>query len=155
MTPSMYSPLGQKKATPRPPTLTRTQHISLIQTKRLPIAPPDQTEWTLPKEEEEDIPSGPEEAEAVEEEVAEVEVEEEVAEVEVAEAVAALPAQEGDTTARTSCSVNTPTPSLEIAPKHESSSHSGSYITTSTMPTPSWEYPTPDPCCFSLTLKDP
>jgi hypothetical protein len=123
----------------------------LIPTKRLPIAPPDQTERTLPKEEEEeDIPSGPEEAEAVEEEVAEEEVEEEVAEV-----VAALPAQEGDTTARTSCSVNTPTPSLEIAPKHESSSHSGSYITTSITPTPSWEYPTPDPCCFSPTLKDP
>jgi hypothetical protein len=119
----------------------------LIPTKRLPIAPPDQTEQTLPKEEEEDIPSVPEEVEAVEEEAVEEEV--------VAEAVAALPAQEGDTTARTNCSVNTPTPSLEIAPKHESFSHSGSYITTSIMPTPSWEYPIPDPCCFSLTSKDP
>src|SRR5580692_11475749 len=150
MTPSTYSPLGQKKAAPRPPTLTQTQDISLIPTKRLPIAPPDQTERTLPKEEEEDTPLGPKEAEAVEEEVAEEEVEEEEA-----GAVAALPAQGEDTTARTSCSVNPPIPSLEIAPKHESSSHSGSYITTSITPTPSWEYPTPDPCCFSLTLRDP
>jgi hypothetical protein len=134
--------------------LTQTQDISLIPTKQLPIAPLDQTEQTLPKEEEEDIPSVLEEAEAEEAEAVEAE-EAEAVEEEVAEAVAALPAQEEDPMARTSCSVNTLTPSLEIAPKHESFSHSGSYITTSIMPTPSWEYPTPDPCCFSLTLKDP
>src|SRR5580698_10138928 len=105
----MYSPLGQKKAAPRPPTLTQTRDITLIPTKRLPIAPPDPTERTLPKEAEEDIPSDPEEEEE-------------------AEAVAALPAQEGDTTAMTSCSVNTLTPSPEMAPKHGSSSHSGNCI---------------------------
>jgi hypothetical protein len=119
MTPSTYSPLEQKKATPKLLTLTPTQGMSSIPMKRLPIAPPDQTGQTPPKEMgevEEDTPSVPVVAEAV---VAEA-VEEEVVEVEKAEAEEALQAQEGDTTARTSCSVNTPTPSLEIAPKHES-----------------------------------
>src|SRR5580693_2014628 len=109
MTPSTYSPLGQKKAAPRPHTSTQRWDMSLIPTKQPPIAPPDQTEQTLPKEEAEageDIPSVPV-------------VAEEVVEEEVAEAEKALLAQEGDTTARTSCSVNTPTLSLEIAPKHE------------------------------------
>jgi hypothetical protein len=85
--------------------------MSLIPTKRRSIAPPDQTEQTLPKEEaeaEEDTPSVPVMAEEVAEEVAEE-----------AEAEKALPAQEEDTTARTSCLVNTPTLSLEIAPRHE------------------------------------
>jgi hypothetical protein len=114
MTPSTYSPLEQKKVAPKPLTLTQTQGMSSIPMKRLPIALPDQTGQTPPKEmgeAEEDTPSAPVVAEAVEEEVAEVEE---------AEAEEALQAQEGDTTVRTSCSVNTPTPSLEIALRHES-----------------------------------
>jgi hypothetical protein len=110
MTPSTYSPLGQKKAAPRPHTFTPQQDTSSIRTKRLLIAPPDQTEQTLPKEEaevEEDIPSAPEMAEEVAEEVAEEEE--------------ALSTQEEDIMAKTNCSVNTPTLSREIAPRHENS----------------------------------
>jgi hypothetical protein len=44
---------------------------------------------------------------------------EEVAEEEEAEAEGALLTREGDIMVRTNCSVNTPTPSREIAPRHE------------------------------------
>jgi hypothetical protein len=88
--------------------------MSSILTKRLPIAPPDQTERTPPKEMEEaevDTPSAQDEAGAVKVEAVEAE------EVEVEEA---LQAQEEDTTAKISCSVNILTPSPEIAQRHES-----------------------------------
>jgi hypothetical protein len=100
---------------------TQTAHIdpnTLIQTKRLPIGPPDQTEQIPLKEMEEageDIPSAHEEAEAVEA------VEAEAVEVEAMEVEEVLQEREEDTTTKTSCSDNTRTPSPEIAQRHESS----------------------------------